>query len=295
MVRNHLRSNVVGYLALFVALSGTAVALPATGTVFSDDIVNGEVRSKDISDTNGVRSADVRDDDKSGGGLAAIDLDRNSVGGSEIATDGVGSPEIASDAVRGPEIVTDGVGSPEIASDAVRGPEIATDGVGSPEIAPNAVGASEIGLGAVGAAEIATDGVGSAEILENAVGGPEIGTDSVGKDAIVEDGVGANELDEVHEHESVEVTVVDENDHDGAYGIGSVRVECLFESEDLLNVSIDWTETNGHTERFLADVEIDRGTTASEEDGAVVRGAFDGGGGTGNPARFVAHATCLQS
>ena len=41
MIRNHLRSNVVGYLALFVALSGTAVALPATNTVFSDDIVNG--------------------------------------------------------------------------------------------------------------------------------------------------------------------------------------------------------------------------------------------------------------
>ena len=94
MIRTHLRSNVVGYLALFVALSGTAVALPATNTVFSDDIVNGEVQSKDISDTNGVRSADVRDDDKNGGGLAAIDLARGSVGSSEIATDGVGSPEI---------------------------------------------------------------------------------------------------------------------------------------------------------------------------------------------------------
>ena len=30
MIRPHLRSNVVGYLALFVAMSGTAVALPAT-------------------------------------------------------------------------------------------------------------------------------------------------------------------------------------------------------------------------------------------------------------------------
>ena len=82
-MRAHLRSNVVGYLALFVALSGTAVALPATNTVFSDDIVNGEVTTRDISDTNGVRSADVRDDDKNGGGLAAIDLARGSVGSSE--------------------------------------------------------------------------------------------------------------------------------------------------------------------------------------------------------------------
>ena len=223
--RDHLRSNVVGYLALFVALSGTAVALPATNTVFSDDIVNGEVASKDISDTNGVRSADVRDDDKNGGGLAAIDLARGSVGSSEILTDGVGSPEIAA----------------------------------------------------------------------NAVGASEIGTDSVGKDAIGIDEVGANELDEVHEHESEEVIVEDGAAHDGAYGIGSVRVACLFASEDLLSVSIDWIDTNDHAERFLADVEIDRGVTAGEADAAVVRGAFDGGGGSANPARFIAHATCLQS
>ena len=135
MIRAHLRANVVGYLALFVALSGTAVALPATNTVFSDDIVNGEVKSKDISDTNGVRSADVRDDDKNGGGLAAIDLARGSVGSSEIATDGVGSAEITTGAVRGSELATDAVGGPEIEQDAVRGPEIATDGVGGPEIA----------------------------------------------------------------------------------------------------------------------------------------------------------------
>ena len=127
MIRNHLRSNIVGYLALFVALSGTAIALPATNTVFSDDIVNGEVRSKDISDSNGVRSADVRDDDKTGGGLAAIDLARGSVGRSEIAKDGVGSPEIKTDAVRESEIATDGVGSPEIKLDPVNKPEIATD------------------------------------------------------------------------------------------------------------------------------------------------------------------------
>ena len=74
--------------------------LPATGTVFSDDIVNGEVKTKDISDTNGVRSADVRDDDLNGGGLAAVDLARESVARAEIAMGGVGVNEIATNAVR---------------------------------------------------------------------------------------------------------------------------------------------------------------------------------------------------
>lgn len=211
MIRDHLRSNVVGYLALFVALSGTAIALPATGTVFSDDIVNGEVKTKDISDTNGVRSADVRDDDLNGGGLAAADLARESVARAEIAT--------------------------------------------------------------------------------NAVRAEEIGTDSVGKDAIVNDGVGANELDEVHEHESEEQTITDGTAHDDAYAIDTVTVSCLFASEDLLSVSIDWTDTNDHSERVLSEVKIERSGT----DSATVQAAFDGGGGAGNPARYQAFATCLQS
>ena len=156
------------------------------------------------------------------------------------------------------------------------------------------------------ASEIATDGVagparsGSTpwarpEIAENAVGGSEIGTDSVGKDALVVDGVGANELDEVHEHESDEVEVEDGIEHDGAYGIATARVECLFADEDLLSVSIDWTDTNSHAERLTSDVEIDRGLRADGETrrscGAPSTGAAE------RPTRpgSSPHATCLQS
>jgi hypothetical protein len=46
---SHLRSNVVGYLALFLTLTGgTAFALQGHNTVRSDDIVNGAVRLKDL-------------------------------------------------------------------------------------------------------------------------------------------------------------------------------------------------------------------------------------------------------
>jgi hypothetical protein len=48
-IRNHIRSNVVGYIALFLVVTGgTAQALDGTNTVFSDDIVNGEVQGQDI-------------------------------------------------------------------------------------------------------------------------------------------------------------------------------------------------------------------------------------------------------
>ena len=58
-IRNHLRSNVVGYIALFFVLTGgTAYALDGSNTVFSDDIVNGEVKAADLG-TDSVTSSRI--------------------------------------------------------------------------------------------------------------------------------------------------------------------------------------------------------------------------------------------
>jgi hypothetical protein len=64
-------ANVCSFLALVIAL-GTGSAY-AANTVFSTDIVNGEVKSVDVG-TDEVRSADVRDDSLAGGGLAGRDI-----------------------------------------------------------------------------------------------------------------------------------------------------------------------------------------------------------------------------
>jgi hypothetical protein len=90
----YLRQQHLGLLALFLVVSGgTAVALTGSNTVFSDDIVNGEVRTSDLQD-NGLRSADVRDDTVAGGGLTAADLRVGSVGGSEVALDALTGGDI---------------------------------------------------------------------------------------------------------------------------------------------------------------------------------------------------------
>ena len=48
-IRNQIRSNVIGFLALLLVLStGSALALNGSDTVFSDDIVNGEVKAPDL-------------------------------------------------------------------------------------------------------------------------------------------------------------------------------------------------------------------------------------------------------
>jgi hypothetical protein len=124
-IRQHLRSNVVGYIALFFALStGSAVALGGTDTVQSDDLGPGAqvkapdvaanaVLSDDIVD-NQVQSADVRDDTLSQGGLQATDLAPNSVGGSEVINGSL-SPADSKTVVgraRGSSSVSTGNGGP---------------------------------------------------------------------------------------------------------------------------------------------------------------------------------------
>jgi hypothetical protein len=48
-IRQHIRGNVVGYVALFLVLTGgTAQALNGSNTVFSDDIVNRDVKTADL-------------------------------------------------------------------------------------------------------------------------------------------------------------------------------------------------------------------------------------------------------
>jgi hypothetical protein len=121
-IRAHLRSNVIGYMALFFALTGTAVALPGHNTVFSDDIKNDQ-----------VKAADIRE---------------NAVGPSELRTDAVGSAVIRADAVGSDEIGADAVGSSEVANNAVTSAKIANNAVGGAQIADGySAAASDTGGG----------------------------------------------------------------------------------------------------------------------------------------------------
>jgi hypothetical protein len=59
-IRDHVRANVVGYVAVFLALTGTAGALSGINRVGSGDIRRGAVRSSDIHD-HAVGTDEIRD------------------------------------------------------------------------------------------------------------------------------------------------------------------------------------------------------------------------------------------
>ncbi len=87
-IAKHIRSNVVGYVAVFLALTATAAALPGTNTVDSGDIINGEVKTPDLAlgavntgrlAPNAVTTGRVVD-----GGLVGADIAPNALTGAQI-------------------------------------------------------------------------------------------------------------------------------------------------------------------------------------------------------------------
>jgi hypothetical protein len=133
-LREFIRSNVMGILALFVALGGTAYATHPDGadTISSADIVNNQVMSADLRD-NDVRSVDVRDDTSLNGGLAAQDLGPGSVGASELAADAVpangrslgdGSTKVADNAIGVFEIAPAAVAGSEVRNNSLTGDDV---------------------------------------------------------------------------------------------------------------------------------------------------------------------------
>jgi hypothetical protein len=75
--RSHIGRNLVGYIALFVALGGTSYA---AATIGSAQVVNDSLKSADLNNVDGVRSLDVRDDNLSSGGLLGRDIIESTLG-----------------------------------------------------------------------------------------------------------------------------------------------------------------------------------------------------------------------
>jgi hypothetical protein len=98
-ISNHIRRNLVSFIALFVALTGTSAY--AANTVFSADIVNGEVTTPDLAaaavTTNklgpdAVNSAKVLDDSLKGDDIEESSLALEFQGTAKVASKRVTLP-----------------------------------------------------------------------------------------------------------------------------------------------------------------------------------------------------------
>jgi hypothetical protein len=150
-VSGYLRQHHLALVAIFLALGGTAAALPGKNKVDSGDIKNGQVQSIDVLD-DGLSGADIAESTLSG-----------------IAPSGPAGGALAG-SYPNPSLAPASVGENEIANGSVGVAEIASNAVGADAIQPGSVGASEIGLDAVGTGTIQTGAVTTAKLA----GGPAV-------------------------------------------------------------------------------------------------------------------------
>ncbi len=124
-------ANVVSTVALFLVLTG-GVAY-AADTIFSSDIVDGEVKAEDIATaavrtqelgTNQIRSADVRDDSLAGGGLTGADIALNTLTSDDIAESTVHTNDILDATVLSKDLADGSVRTSEVLDNSLTGVDI---------------------------------------------------------------------------------------------------------------------------------------------------------------------------
>jgi len=167
-VRDHVRSNVVGYVAVFIALTGTAYAvdgpLPGQDQVGSADIINGEVKTNDLG-ADAVATGKIGD-----GQVQSSDL-ASGVIFDDVLNPVTGSTKIAEGAVQASELSASSVFGSEVAPNALTGDDIATNTVAGLEITNESLGSVDLGPGSVGTSEVATDSLNGGDIDETTLSG----------------------------------------------------------------------------------------------------------------------------
>jgi len=148
-IRSHLTyANVMSTLAALFALSG-GVAY-AANTVFSSDIVDGEVKEADIA-TSAVREAEIGQ-----GAVATAELKNDAVTSPKVLNGTLVGGDVADNTLKGADIdesTLSGIGGGGPAGGDLTGtypnPQVGSNAVGSAEVIDGSLNDEDIGLGFV--------------------------------------------------------------------------------------------------------------------------------------------------
>lgn len=125
-IRSHLTyANVMATIAVFLVLTGgTAIALNGSNTVFSDDIVNGQVKAADIG-SNAVGSGKIAD-----GSVQGVDILDGTVDSPDILDGGVGNNDVAKNAITSGKVKDESLTGADVLNDSLTGLDVAESSLG---------------------------------------------------------------------------------------------------------------------------------------------------------------------
>jgi len=109
-IRAFLRQNVLGLVAIFIALSGTAYATHPGGanTISSGDIINDEVKTQDIAaghvTSQDIGTGEVLSEDIGNSQVALNDLAANSVNSGKIVDGAIQGADVNDNSLKGADI-----------------------------------------------------------------------------------------------------------------------------------------------------------------------------------------------
>jgi hypothetical protein len=163
--------DVMAALALFLVVAGGTAY--AADTIFSSDIVNGEVKEVDIG------TAAVREDEIGQAAVTASELKNDAVTSAKVLNETLVGADVKDNALKGADIdesTLSGIGGGLAGGDltgSYPNPTIASNAVGSAEVADETLTKTDIGAEAVGASELEFTGLYNNErlTLNDDVGG----------------------------------------------------------------------------------------------------------------------------
>ena len=133
-------ANVTATIAVFLAMSGAAVAVTTapTNSVVSSSIKAGQVKTPDLG-TGAVTTSKLRD---------------GAVGSGKVADGSLNSADVRDDSVGAIDLASGSVGTSEIADDSVSGSKIPEGEVRSSDIANYSIGSNDINGDQIGALQV---------------------------------------------------------------------------------------------------------------------------------------------
>jgi hypothetical protein len=131
----HIKSSIVGYLALFLMLSGTAYA---ADTVFSTDIVDGEVKSVDVAD-NGLTGVDVAN-----GSLTGTDVANDTLTGVDVADNTIASADVTNNSLSGVDVADNTIASADVTNNSLSGADVADNTIASADVTDNTIASADV-------------------------------------------------------------------------------------------------------------------------------------------------------